>query len=113
MKAEIALLPRHEAPVAQWTSVLDLKKIQRLWVRVPPGVEFVLLTNIPNRCFGLTFTSLARCECMSQAISWKCETRKVILIPLVPVRVRCFCIYCINSKTTVYNAFVPLENIKV
>ena len=23
MKAEIALLPRHAAPVAQWTSVLD------------------------------------------------------------------------------------------
>ena len=28
MKVEIALLPRHAAPVGQWTSVLDLKKLK-------------------------------------------------------------------------------------
>ena len=59
MKAEIALRSRHAAPVAQWTSVLDL------------------------------------------------------LINFAPVRVRSFCICCINRKTTVYNAFVTLENLRV
>ena len=43
---------------------------------------------MPNRCFRLIFNSLARCECMSQAISWNSETRKVILILFAPVSVR-------------------------
>ena len=59
--------------------------IQRLWVRVPPGMEFFLLTNIPNGSFRLILASLAKYiltlffrlifislggfECMSRAIS--------------------------------------------
>ena len=58
-------------------------------------------------------TSLVKCECISEVISWNCETRKVILITFAPVRVRCFCIFCVNRKTTEYNGFVTLENLKV
>ena len=45
--------------------------------------------------------SLAKCRCVSKAIDWNCETRKIISIPFAPVRCRSFWIRCINGKNTV------------
>ena len=61
-KTEIALLPRYAAPVAQWASVLDFS-FKGCGFESHRGWNFSFLTNIPNRCFRLIFTSLARCEC--------------------------------------------------
>ena len=77
------------------------------------GGMFPFLTNIPNGGFKLMFTSLVKCECISQAISWNCKTRKVIPIPFAPVRVRWFLHFLRNKNATVYNGFVTLENLKV
>ena len=67
MNTADVLLPKREAPVAQFKGC---------GFESHRGWGFSLLRNITNPFFRLIFISLAMCRCVSRAIYFKCEIPK-------------------------------------